>query len=509
MQEYPESNRGDQPQTSKRLHLSFASAAIALAIILFPLSDYVAYASIALAIFSGIYFLIAGNKDWIESYWQRLLLPFLPFFISSILLLSSNSIGGQRIGLFLLIGSSLLSLAFSRTSHEEQRGGLLYSFLIAFILTIWRGVRDYIWSADPYWQTFDSLPFEISTLFILLYLFGNFLFYAPRIFLLLCIQFNLSRTLVAFLFILLTCIWVFFFILLFKYAHTLILLAIFPFIFIPHVRKWINYFRNLTTRLSLWVIVVIAFLFGVSFVAHLIDNYFSPQYKPSSPFETITANGRPYSHDTTTYAFLHGKYPDIYVSQEEIVNEWTRYSGIPLQKEFAPGRTIYFALCNYLASAGYRRDSIGLSNLSQEDIEAIEMGATDIHLKRRGWLYWKLWRELEDLDYARASGNITNSYLLMGWLSISQADTQLTPPIGFIAASRRWGLPFILFFIGSILAVLIYAGWRKKHQHAWAVLSLFLIAITFGHGAFTRFGMFYIMMSVWWATHFSGKTSRF
>ncbi len=490
-----------------RTHLSLSSAALCAATIAYPISQYIAYFFVAIALLTGGIFLVAGDKRTISDYWWRLLFPMLPFLLSGIIFLTVKDVSATHLGLFLVIGSPLLSLAFSRTPYADQRNSILYSLFIASILTLWLGLRNSEWN-NSIWSMLDTLPAEMLILYLLLYFFGKHLYFSLRLFLLLCLRFSLSRFTALATVLFFTLLWLAMFVGLFYFGHTLFLLAIFPFLLLPHLYRGISYFRSIITRLSLWVIFTIAFLFGVSFVAHLIDDFYTPQYQPQQPYDLTTANGRLYTNDTTTRSYQQGYYHDIYVCREEIEREWPRYSGIALTTEYAPGRTVYDALCWYLASDGHRRDSVGLTFLEPTDVAAIERGATSSKLRDRGWLYWALWKELENAERAKLEGDAASSPLLLAWKAVVLGDQSIESPIGVIESSRRWGIVPVAFLVLSVVCSLLIIALKYKRRHAWHVLYLFLLVCVVGHSIFTVYGLFFLLITVWWALRYKRHPER-
>ena len=159
-----------------RTHLSLSSAALCAATIAYPISQYIAYFFVAIALLTGGIFLVAGDKRTISDYWWRLLFPMLPFLLSGIIFLTVKDVSATHLGLFLVIGSPLLSLAFSRTPYADQRNSILYSLFIASILTLWLGLRNSEWN-NSIWSMLDTLPAEMLILYLLLYFFGKHLYF--------------------------------------------------------------------------------------------------------------------------------------------------------------------------------------------------------------------------------------------------------------------------------------------------------------------------------------------
>lgn len=488
---------------TERLYLSVATAAISLGAIVYPLSQYVGYFFIAIAFFSGLlYFLSKRLSLRTADYRARLAFPMLPMCGAGVLFLLGGDAGAWHLGWFLAIGSGVLSIAFSRTSLRDQRGFLLYSFLIASVLTLWLGGRNSEWAYDDVWNTLNTVPFEMLLIYVLFHFFGDFLRSLPFIFVITCLRFGFRRGTAAAICLLLLGVWFGVFVLLFYVGHTLLLLFLLPLLLAPHLFRWINFFRGVVTRLSLWVVAVVLFLYGVSFLGHFIDDFYSPQYAPPKPYEALTAGGCAYTHDTLSAAYQNGQYYTVYVCEEELRREWSRYSGMPLNTQFPPyGETLYDGLCAYLASAGHRRDSVGMTFLSSADIDALEHGATSVKQRGRSWFYQMLWHELAHAERVRSGKSEDQSLLYESYRALKERDYAALP-IGVVAAYNRWGAIPVVFFVISVLGSLLWIGIKYRRSHAWHVLYLVVLSFLVGHGLFTLYGFFYLLLGIWWSVRY-------
>lgn len=487
---------------NEQIYLSVHTALISFGTIVYPLSQYVGYFFVAIAFLLGLFYLMSKRLSLHSTdYRERLVFPMIPMLGAGLLFLLGGDTGAWHLGLFLVIGGGVLSVAFSRTSLRDQRGFLLYSFLIASLLTLGFGVRNTEWAADNIWNTLDTVPFELLLLYILFYFFGDFLRGLPFIFVVCCLRFRLRRSWAIILCLALLAAWIGGFVLLFHVGHTLLLLLLLPLLLAPHLFRWINFFRGVVIRLSLWVVTAVLFLYGISFLGHVIDDFYSPQYAPPQPYEAFTANGRPYTHDTLSVAYQNGQYHTIYVCQEELEREWSRYSGLPLKTQRVYDEPLYDALCAYLASAGHRRDSVGMTFLSSQDIKAIERGATNVRQRGRGWLYWALWAELEHAERVKSGQSEERSMLYEAYRAIKERN-YAGHPVGVVAAYGRWGAIPVLFFVLSVIGSLLWIGIKYRRPHAWHVLYLVVLSLLVGHGLFTLYGLFYLLLGIWWSLRY-------
>ncbi len=136
-----------------------------------------------------------------------------------------------------------------------------------------------------------------------------------------------------------------------------------------------NNFWRISGSTILWVTPLFVFLY----LAFQIDNFYPDKQADFSHLETISAADEYYSHDTTNLTLENGNYVNIYISPLELQREWDQVSNIPYVKgKDAKGQFIYTTIIRYMTSKGLRKDSIGFSQLTQEDISAIEHGTANV-----------------------------------------------------------------------------------------------------------------------------------
>ncbi|MBL4586191.1 MAG: O-antigen ligase family protein [Flavobacteriales bacterium] len=141
--------------------------------------------------------------------------------------------------------------------------------------------------------------------------------------------------------------------------------------------------RLIFTLNKLWlkIITVLIILVGSSF-SFLYVNAIYQNHLLDLPFERQkldlkTANGRYYSHEPAILKRENGHRTWNYVCWQELYNEWPKQSQIPLNGKDKHGNEVKYTLIRYLASKGFRKDSIGLNKLSSIDIRHIENGFTN------------------------------------------------------------------------------------------------------------------------------------
>lgn len=125
------------------------------------------------------------------------------------------------------------------------------------------------------------------------------------------------------------------------------------------------------TSITFFLIVLLFFAFQIYRIHQLFWTVPEPE---EMVLDKTTARGNPYFHDTTAIELENGHYIDLYVCKKELKKQWSKMSNIPYSGKADNGGEISEVLKKYLTSKGLRKDSVGMSNLSKEDIRAIEEG---------------------------------------------------------------------------------------------------------------------------------------
>lgn len=473
---------------------------LSLAIISYPILNYISYAFAGFALLSSIAFWIHNQPTPSKrNDLRQWLYPLLLSVLSGILFLFAGRGDNIRSALTLIVGGVFMTITLSTIVAQWQQRVVFYSFFIACILTFFLGTDTVAW-AQGEWQELNLVPWAVVLIYVLFYVLGNSLVKLSRLSYVYTERYAL-KTIIGSVALLITAILAAIALIMY-WGNTPFLLALVPLFLFPHIYRWIGLLQGMVARLSLWVVVAIMYLFGVSFVGHVIDDFYSPQYCPSKPYELATINGRGYQHDTSTLAYQRGLYHDIYICQEELEKEWNRYSSLPLYSSVAnaSGLSLYDVLCRYLASGGHRRDSVGLTFLDTEDIRAIEHGATSIKLRGRWYPYRTLWKALEQLEAARMGDTSVHSFLYSSWQSFRSQSGATHSPLGIVASTQRWGTLPVSFLILGIVGYLLFLAIKCKRRIAWHAICLLCIFLTMGYSFFSTQGLLFWILAIGWLT---------
>ena len=113
------------------------------------------------------------------------------------------------------------------------------------------------------------------------------------------------------------------------------------------------------------------------------------------PLDNVTANGRPYYHNSQQLRYENGYAVWNYYCEEELMREWNKKSSLDFKGKDLKGNQLSHTITRYITSKGLRKDSIGISLLSESDIKAIENGIPNhIYLNNfslYSFFYKQLW----------------------------------------------------------------------------------------------------------------------
>lgn len=98
--------------------------------------------------------------------------------------------------------------------------------------------------------------------------------------------------------------------------------------------------------------------------------------------DLYTANNNPYYHDITNTQLENGAFVWLYICEEEMEKEWEKRSEIPYDSLDNKGQPMYGTLMRFLTSKNERKDSLGMTTLTDEEIQSIENGQTGIKLNQ-------------------------------------------------------------------------------------------------------------------------------
>ncbi len=191
--------------------------------------------------------------------------------------------------------------------------------------------------------------------------------------------------------------------------------------------------RNIVMRWTLAVLMIAVSLIGLSMLTKSLGRFYQVEQIDPETIEQKTQSGNPYVHDFNQSFIENGHYIWLYVCESELEQEWNRISEIDYNGKGAQGNMIKYTLIRYLTSRGLKKDSVGLSRLSRDDIELIEQGKANYLYGEKLNLYAKMYEVLWQIDVYRKGGNPSGH-------SVTQRILYFQAAIGIIRENPLFGV---------------------------------------------------------------------
>jgi hypothetical protein len=145
--------------------------------------------------------------------------------------------------------------------------------------------------------------------------------------------------------------------------------------------RWV--IRNHSARRSILLVSLILLVPGFAISLWYSDITARPPAVSFDTLEKYTLNGNSYYHDTIHFPVENKEFTGLYICSRELETGWKSRSQVALNGLDARYQPVKSTLVRYLASSGLRKDSVGISKLSDKDIRNIESGLANRKLLNR------------------------------------------------------------------------------------------------------------------------------
>lgn len=127
--------------------------------------------------------------------------------------------------------------------------------------------------------------------------------------------------------------------------------------------------------------------------------------------DTYTSRGNLYEHDKKSDVTENGHLIWMYYSIEELQQAWNQRSTVMVDSKDLNGNTIYFTLFRFLTSKGLRKDADAVFSLTNQEVNAIERGITNVNYQQVSSLRGRIYETLWEIDLYRKSGQVSGHSL--------------------------------------------------------------------------------------------------
>ncbi len=160
-------------------------------------------------------------------------------------------------------------------------------------------------------------------------------------------------------------------------------------------------------RLKLFYIAVLVAipLLVLSYITKSVTKFYSVEEVDFESLEKYTKKGNVYTHNIENKQIENGNYIWLYVSEEELREEWNKISTLKYDGKDKKQQDIKYTLIRFLTSKGYRKDAEGVGMLISEDINLIENGIAAHIYKSKYSIYPRIYQIIWEIDVYVKGGN--------------------------------------------------------------------------------------------------------
>jgi hypothetical protein len=306
------------------------------------------------------------------------------------------------------------------------------------------------------------------------------------------------------IFYILATLWLIVFLFLLQsFTGILIFIIISPFI----ILRWIIDQKNIIAKTTVLLCLLTGIFLEVYYITSCINKFYSIKEINNGDIDNYTVNGNKYDHNFNNKLLENGNYVNIYICEKELESEWNKRSEIyKYDGKDKKGQNIKQTLIRYLTSKGLRKDSVGVSKLTDEDIAMILDGYSNYIFKRKFGIYPRIYQIIWEIDTYKKLGNpsghsITQRYEFQKnafqiikknfWLGVGTGDVKQASnnqyKISNSSLAQKWRLKahnqLITFFLTFgvfgflwIMFALIYPVFYEKKHKSMLFVVFFMIA---------------------------------
>jgi hypothetical protein len=153
------------------------------------------------------------------------------------------------------------------------------------------------------------------------------------------------------------------------------------------------------------VVIAVLLTSGIYFYINSInDKILAKENIKLTSLDSLTSSGRRYVHYVSE-DYENGHHIWSYICEPELEQEWNQLSRLKYDGKDLRGQDLQHTLIRFLASKGLRKDSSGISKLTDEEINAIENGIANVDYQQYGSLSSRIHQVLWEINEYKKSGD--------------------------------------------------------------------------------------------------------
>jgi hypothetical protein len=171
------------------------------------------------------------------------------------------------------------------------------------------------------------------------------------------------------------------------------------------VYYWFKNEQIRSNKLGILIILALVLCASLIYIAIAYNRFAKRDNIDTARLSLYTANGNKYYNDLKRNEY-ENQYPIwIQVCEKELEKEWNLRSKIKYVENDMKRQHLKTTLIRYLTSLGYAKDSVGISKLTQKDIEMVENGYTNYLFKNKWSVYPRIYELFWEIEQFSKGGN--------------------------------------------------------------------------------------------------------
>ena len=162
--------------------------------------------------------------------------------------------------------------------------------------------------------------------------------------------------------------------------------------------------------------IIIFFGFSVFYIFQVkrsFDEEIALGYDQHNKSEQYTSGGERYWSDFDDQRVENGVYVRRFIAWKELEREWNKRSSVDFWQPDKKGQTLDQTLNRFLSSKGLKKDSVGISKLSDDEIKAIEKGVANVYYVTHNPIQNRIHKTFFELEEYQKTGNASGFSLAM------------------------------------------------------------------------------------------------
>lgn len=271
--------------------------------------------------------------------------------------------------------------------------------------------------------------------------------------------------------------------------------------------------------------ITILFSATTIYIIHLHQKYFPKIKKTTIPIQTY--NGNKYHHDTLLKFKENGYLVFINICDKELKKEWEKRSPLSFDGQDKKNNELKYTLYRYMSSKALTKDSIGITQLSKNDIQNIESGCPNFKYCNANFFEKRFYELMQEYYYYKYTQNPTGKTIIMRlfyakiawkiwmknfWLGVGTGDVKMSfdkeyqkypqIPINqqlrahnqFLTIAVSFGISGLIIFILFLFFPIITLRYSKDYLLLLLFSIIMLISFLFDDTLETQPGVTFVSL---------------